>query len=155
MEKVVGFNECRQCRKAKRPVDKHAWLTGILMVVLPKCPFCVFAYSSTIMLCSKDAITSTTNLHHSQSTILFTVILCFVTLAGIAFNWRGRRTMYAIGIALTGSLLAVYSVLYGGGEFLYYCGVLLIFTGVWLNGSLLYVINRVRNKLTSPVYKIS
>jgi len=155
MEKVVSFNECRQCRKAKKPVDKYAWLTGMLMVILPKCPFCVFAYSSTIMLCSKDSITSKTNLHHSGSTILFTIILCLFTLAGIALNWRGRRTSYAIGIALAGCLIAVCSVLYGGGEPLYYSGVLLIFTGVWLNGSLLYVINRIKNKLTSPLYKIS
>jgi hypothetical protein len=155
MEKVVSFNECRQCRKAKKPVDKQTWLMGVLMVILPKCPFCVFAYSSTIMLCSKDSVTSKTNLHQSGSTILFTVILCLFTLAGIAFNWRGSRTKYAIGIALTGSLMSVCSVLYGGGEYLYYSGVLLIFTGVWLNGSLLYVINRIKNKLTSPLYKIS
>jgi hypothetical protein len=155
MEKVVSFNECRQCRKAKKPADKHTWLTGMLMVILPKCPFCVFAYSSTIMLCSKDSFTSKTNLHHSGSTILFTVILCVFTLAGIGFNWRGRRTTYAIGIALTGCLMAVFSVLYGGGELLYYSGVLLIFAGVWFNGSMLYVINRVKNKLTSPLYKIS
>jgi hypothetical protein len=155
MEKVVGFNECRQCRKAKKPADKHAWLTGILMVVLPKCPFCVLAYSSTIMLCGKDTVTSQTSMHYSSSTIIVTSLLCLLTISAIAFNWRGRRTMYAMGIAFAGSLLAMSSVALGGGEYLYYSAVLVIFTGVWLNGSLLYVINRIKNKVTSPVYKIT
>ena len=93
------------------------------MVVLPKCPFCVLAYSSTIMLCGKDTVTSQTSLHYSTATIIVTSILCLLTLAAIAFNWRGRRTVYAIGIAFTGSLLAMSSVAFGGGEYLYYSAV--------------------------------
>lgn len=125
------------------------------MVVLPKCPFCVFAYSSTIMLCGKDSVTSKTSFHYSEMTVLFTAILCSITLLSIALNRRGKRTYYAMGIALAGSAMALLSVVYGGGQYLYYVGVSVIFTGVWLNGSLLYVISRIRNKMSSHTYKVT
>jgi hypothetical protein len=152
MERVADNNDCKSCRKSKKPMQRPAWLMGFLLVILPKCPFCVLAYSSTIMLCGKDSVTSKTSLHYSETTIFFTIGLCLVTIASIAFNQRDQRTMYAIGLALAGSIMATLSAIYGGGEILYYSGVLLIFTGVWLNGSLLYVINRIRNKIKTPAY---
>ncbi len=152
MERAADSNDCRSCRKVKKTKQQPVWLAGFLLVILPKCPFCVLAYSSTIMLCGKDAVTSKTNLHYSETTILFTLGLCLVTLAGIAFNRRDTRTLYALGLAFAGSIMATLSAMYGGGEYLYYAGVLLIFSGVWMNGSLLYVISRIRNKIKSPAY---
>lgn len=152
MESTANNNDCKSCRKAVKPMHQSPWLMGFLLVILPKCPFCVLAYSSTIMLCGKDAVISTSAIHNSETTVFITIGLCLLTLAGIAFNQRDRRTKYAIGLAVAGSMMAILSAIYGGGEYLYYSGVLLIFTGVWLNGSLLYVINRLRSKSGRPAY---
>jgi uncharacterized protein YqgC (DUF456 family) len=152
MESTANSNDCKSCRKAIKPKHQSPWLMGFLLVILPKCPFCVLAYSSTIMLCGKDSVISTSGIHYSETTVFITIGLCLLTLAGIAFNQRDHRTKYAIGLALAGSMMAILSAIYGGGEYLYYTGVLLIFTGVWLNGSLLYVIHRMRSKRGRPAY---
>ncbi len=97
MKVIVKNNDCGSCKKAIAPKDNHSWITGVMMVVLPKCPFCVFAYSSTIMLCGKDSVTSKTSFHYSEMTVLFTAILCSITLLSIALNRRGKRTLLCNG----------------------------------------------------------
>ncbi|AEW01400.1 hypothetical protein Niako_5161 [Niastella koreensis GR20-10] len=58
-------------------------------------------------------------------------------------------------LALAGSFCISFSVTVGGGLVLYYSGVLFVFAGVWLNGSLLSFVVKVRallgkNNSTNP-----
>ena len=48
-------------------------------------------------------------------------------------------------LALAGSACILFSVAMGGGLALYYCGVAFIFYGVWLNGSLLFLLEKSGN----------
>jgi hypothetical protein len=149
------MNDCKSCRKAgANPGVKKStgWLMGFLLVILPKCPFCILAYTSTLMLCGKDSITTKTSIHYSQTTLLITSVLCLLTLFSILMNYRDTRTKYALGLVLAGSSMAILSAFQTGGEYLYYMGVMVIFTGVWTNGSMLYFVRKYRNRKNSPAF---
>ena len=138
-------NDCKPCRKRDTVSErkKHAGLlTTILLILLPKCPFCLMAFSSTIILCGKAGGAS--ELTHSSSTsILITAFFCFTVLLSIILNYRDRRTSYSFLLATAGCLLVMYSVCAGGGLPMYYSGVILVFIGVWLNASLLYILKKI------------
>lgn len=136
---------CVKYNKYHLPRDKKSisFFTGLLLIVLPKCPFCFIAYSSTFVLCSEAGTFTTTNAHSSSTTFLLSVLFCGITLAGIVFNYRDNRTRYSLLLALTGSACVLFSVAKSGGLALYYSGVLFIFFGVWLNGSLLFLFRKI------------
>jgi len=138
-------NDCKPCkrRNAVAAGKNHAGLlTTIFLVLLPKCPFCLVAYSSTVILCGKAGGASELT-HSSSTTILITAFFCITALLGITFNYRDKRTRYSLIVAGAGCFLIMYSVCAGGGLPLYYTGVILVFIGVWLNGSLLYIVKKI------------
>ncbi len=135
-------SDCHACHEPvqKGGVRAHASLIGnILLVLMPKCSFCVLAYTSTMLLCTKDETLVASSLHASPLTIGITSVLCLFILGGILLNWRGRRSWYALALVLCGMSMMMTSVARGGGEFLYYVGNALVFSGIWMNGSFLYV----------------
>ena len=121
-------------------------LAGILLALLPKCPFCYMAFSGTLMLCGNGS-GMFTRTFSSLPTQIFSVTFCLLILLFIILNFRDKRTLYAIALAVVGSAMIIYSTTISGGLMLYYCGVVIIFFGVWLNASLLYFINRIRGHL--------
>jgi len=54
--------------------------------------------------------------------------------------------MYSFMLAAAGCFLIMYSVCAGGGLPFYYSGVILVFIGVWLNASLLYIVKKISGK---------
>ena len=116
-------------------------LTTIFLVLLPKCPFCLMAFSSTVILCGKAGGVSELT-HTSVTTIFVTSFFCFLVLISILLNYRDVRTKYAFLLVATGCLLIMYSACIGGGLPFYYFGVILLFTGVWLNAGLLNIIEK-------------
>jgi hypothetical protein len=91
-----------------------------------------------MLLCTKDETLVASSLHASPVTIGITSILCLCILGGILLNRKGRRTLYALGIALAGMGMMVTSVAWGGGEAMYYTGNGIVFIGIWINGSFRY-----------------
>ncbi len=153
--KAIKKNNCTACRKKNRiPKKSFGLFGGLLLALLPKCPFCIMAYSGTLMLCGKDSVVVSNYTHTSSLTILLTSLFCLVTLLSIYFNKRGTRTGYALLISVFGTCLVISSTLFYGGWSLYYTGVAVIFAGVWLNGSLLYFINKAKQIFSAaPYYK--
>lgn len=151
---ATAKNNCQPCAKKHAAPKKNygVWI-GLLLAILPKCPFCVMAYSGTLMLCSKDAVIVSTHTNTSGITIIFTSIFCLLSVVGIYFNKRGIRTRYALGMAIAGACMIMTSVLLSGGLMLYYCGVAFIFAGVWLNGSMLYFVNKAKHFFSTMRYK--
>ena len=142
-------NDCKPCkrRNAVAAGKNHAGLlTTIFLVLLPKCPFCLMAFSSTVILCGKAGGVSELT-HTSATTTLVTSFFCFLVLISILFNYRDARSKYALLLVATGCLLVMYSVCIGGGLPLYYSGVFLLFIGVWLNASLLYIARKITGRL--------
>jgi hypothetical protein len=64
------------------------------------------------------------------------------------------RTKFAILLAILGSIVILYSVTVSGGLLLYYLGVIIVFSGVWLNASLLFFINKVKDHLNRREFTI-
>lgn len=137
---------CGGCKRDKKAVKKKDYnlFTGILLAILPKCPFCVMAYTSTAVLCGKDTLIESSHHHYSVVTICITSFLCVLVIAGILLNYRDVRTKYALAISVLGSLLILKSIIFSGGQQLYYIGVLMIFISVWLNGSLLSILRKLK-----------
>ncbi|KAA9036526.1 hypothetical protein FW778_18065 [Ginsengibacter hankyongi] len=103
------------------------------------------AFSSTFVLCDQAGTFMDTHTHSSLTTLILSALFCGIVLVCMLFNYRDNRTRYALLLAFTGSTCLLYSVALGGGLALYYSGVALIFCGVWLNGSLLFFIGKLRN----------
>lgn len=141
-------NDCKPCKRKKTiktGKKQLGLLTTVLLILLPKCPFCVMAYSGTIILCGKaGAVSELTS--YSTSSIFITLFFCLFVLLSIFFNYRDVRTKYAFLLAVAGSSMIMYSVSAGGGLPLYYTGVVIVFIGVWLNASLLYIIGRLTGR---------
>jgi hypothetical protein len=143
-------NDCKPCKRKQLTAEqkKHVGLfTGIMLALLPKCPFCFMAFSSTMILCENGISGVSSHTFASTTTLFFTAFFCLVTLLSILLNFRDARTKYALLVATLGTLLLVLSVTVGGGLLLYYLGVLVVFSGVWLNGSLLFFVGRIRDYL--------
>jgi hypothetical protein len=143
-------DDCKPCKR-KQPATVRkgnvGLFTGILLALLPKCPFCLMAYSSTIMLCGKSGTLVSKHYFTSSASILITVLFCLMALSGIIFNYRDNRTKYAIGLAAAGSIFIIVSVSATGGLPLYYGGVFFVFVGVWLNSSLMYFVKKIKNNM--------
>ena len=142
-------SNCEPCHtdlaSAKRK-ERAGILTGIFLALLPKCPFCVMAYSSTVMLCTEGA-----GMHQgvfsSTTTLIITSLFCVIALISIFLNYRDKTTVYAFLLAAFGSALIILSITIVPSLPLYYSGIAFLFSGVWLNASLLSFVQKIKNYL--------
>ncbi|MFZ9660356.1 MAG: hypothetical protein ACO29O_00645 [Chitinophagaceae bacterium] len=136
---------CKTCNNYTKSLasSRYGWMGGILLAILPKCPFCLLAYSSTMVLCGEGTLINSKTIHVSPLTIILTSLLGLLTIIGIYMNRRGQRTTYALLLSLLGLALVFSSVLQGGGEWLYYTGTAIIFVAIWLNGSMLWFVSSI------------
>ncbi len=109
-------------------------ISGLLVAILPKCPFCIMAYSSTVALCSGSQLYG----HNPGWTSYLLVGLAFLTLLLILVNYKGYRTIIAAGLVILGSLLVLSEEFFTGDIAHYNWGTLLLLLGVWVNGSFQY-----------------
>lgn len=144
---------CGGCKKQAITGSKNNYnfFAGVLLAILPKCPFCVMAYSSTIMLCGKDKLIESQSHHNSSLSIILTAIFSALVIAGILFNYRGTRTKYALALAGAGIFMMLNSVIKNGGQELYYIGVSIIFLSIWLNGSLISIFRKFKNAFSGNI----
>ena len=105
------------------------------------------AFTGTALLCGEGTIIESSVTHNSTLTIIITSMLCITTLAGIILNRRGMRTVYSAILAAVGMIMIMYSVVWDGGQTLYYAGILLVFIAVWMNGSMAWFYFQVKNGL--------
>lgn len=133
-------NTCPCPSKRKREAKRSAFpiLTGILIALLPKCPFCILAYSSAITLCSGARWYN----HSPGWTSWISIGLLVITLLMILLNYRGKRTVFAAAMVLAGSFLIIRTELLTGDLTIYYYGVFMLLTGVWINASFYYFLRR-------------
>jgi hypothetical protein len=141
----TACSACQQKKPASNPV-KQTGIWGLLLLgILPKCPFCIMAYTSTALMCSNGVVSQGSSVtFHSSLTIGISIITSLLVILGIVLNWRDKRTFWALSFALTGIAMVLYSVMKEGGTPLYYAGVVLVFVGVWVNGSFAWLMSLIK-----------
>ena len=127
---------CSCPSKKRKSVQKSAYpiLSSVLIALLPKCHFCILAYSSAITLCSGTKIYD----HSPEWTSFISIGLAVLTLFFVLINYRGKRTIFSAIMVLIGSMLIIRTELYTGEIIEYYYGVGLLMIGVWVNASFYY-----------------
>src|SRR6478736_4765466 len=108
---------CVPCKNKSRKIvsaGQPGLFGGILLALLPKCPFCYMAFSGTLMLCGNGG-GMFTRTFSSLPTQIFSVTFCLLILLFIVLNFRDRRTLYAIALAVVGSAMIIYSTTISGG----------------------------------------
>lgn len=127
----------REQKSTVQSVQKGTWLSALLIILLPKCPFCVMAYSGAVTLCSGKMYPN------SQSeSVYFIFGLSLLILIGIALNYKGTRTIYSLLLATVGILFMMLSQVYWFSSAGYYSSVLIIVIAIWNNGSLHFLLNK-------------
>lgn len=133
-EKICVSKTCEK----KSSYASISWLPAIVIAILPKCPFCIMAYSGAMSLCSGKMIFPNA---HSYSGY-FIVGISLIVILGILLNYKGRITCWSAGCASLGVAIITISQFVNLSEPLYYLGVFVLFFGIWLNGSFTYFNNR-------------
>ena len=115
-----------------------SFVPGLLIALIPKCPFCILTYTSAITVCSSKSIGQYTPHWSSWISIAFAALTLIITL----YNYKGQRTLLATAFVSTGSILIIYSELFSGLLPFYYWGCGLLIFGVWVNGSLPFFLRK-------------
>lgn len=113
--------------------DGASFLTTILLILAPKCPFCVMAYTGSLLMFFDIKQTAIMPyVAHFKPTLGALVIVI------IAINYKGRKTMISLAIgcmALILLLLANYAYTPILSEWLLYAA---FFFAAWYNGNFQY-----------------
>lgn len=123
--------KCSATKREKTGNDIYSIMSGVFIALIPKCPYCILAYSSAITMCSGTKLYS----HSPSWTSYFLLVLAVLTLSLIIFNYKGKRTIVAIILVTLGSLLMLVSQFYIFDITYYYLGTILLLFGVWVNAS--------------------
>ena len=111
---------------------------SFLLILLPKCPFCLVAYSSSLAMCGISPLVS----HHTDWGAWAAFVLGGAVLYGIYRNYRGTSTIKALMAALIGLLFVAIGVLVPFAFGFYYAGAMLLFVAAFYNGSGFRIINQ-------------
>ncbi len=136
------------CCKAKRKPSKKgggangsmSFLSTLLLILLPKCPLCLTAYmSAVVMFLDIENSQLAPFLMHAKP-VLGAVIVLMIVL-----NSRGKRTLISLGIAgvaMTFLLLKTYYSIAVLPDGLLYTA---FFFAIWYNGNFRYFFHFIRS----------
>jgi hypothetical protein len=129
-------NDCK-AEKLIRPGKDTGILSGLLLLLIPKCPFCFMAYSSIMVFCGQMGVTEqSSRSFYSVSTLILTSIFCLTALLSILIYYRPVHGKYALLLAIPGTIALIVSVTSFGGAQLYYFGASLVLAGLLRNSGL-------------------
>ena len=141
--------KCGPGRNEVRTRSVLPLFSGILIALIPKCPFCILAYSSAMTLCSGSKIYQ----HTPNWTSYISIGLAVLTLFFVLLNYRGWRTIVAAGLIVGGSCFIVVSETFTGMPSHFYIGAVFLMSGVWVNANFMYfyrlLVQRLRVKVSA------
>lgn len=121
---------CNSCSTKKPIPSNSSWISALLIIILPKCPFCVMAYSSAITMCGTSSLYMTGNNWVSFIPLGLSVMIIFTIL----FNWRDNRTLWSLIIASVGLALILGAHQLIVPAYAYDWGTGLMFMAIFYNG---------------------
>ena len=128
-------NDCK-AKKSISPKQAAGMWSGLLLLLIPKCPFCFMAFSSVLVFCGENGTGHSNRNFYSATTLILTTIFCATALLSIILYYRPGRGIYALLLAVPGMITLIFSVTAGGGISLYYAGALLVLAGLLRNSGL-------------------
>ena len=144
-------NDCQ----AKKKITKsrpYGLFSGLLLLLIPKCPFCFLAFSSALLVCGDKGIEHSSRFFYSDITLILTAVFSLAALFSILLNYRRGRGHYALFLAGLGNIAIFLSVAIGGGLTLYYGGSFLVLSGVILNSGLWFLLGRMISFRKKPSF---
>ena len=138
---------CTTHNKVRIKNPQYPFLGSLLVILLPKCPFCIMAYTSAITVCGAKSMSS----YSPQWTSWISICLATATFLIVAYNFKGKKTIVACATILAGIFLIVQSELYTGLLGGYYWGSALLVAGVWVNGNFSYVVHILAPRLEKTI----
>ncbi len=147
------------CCKSKRvlTLDKNppkkggilSFISAALIILLPKCPFCIAAYSGAVMMFYEvDAASLAPIFTHVKP------LLGLLVLTSILLNFKGKKSKIAVSItaaAFTLLLLEVYFNIHLIPTWIVYAG---FFFGAWYNGNFVHFYRFLQSKRNRSAEKI-
>ncbi len=123
---------CRSHRKL--PVDRYAWLPAMTMVILPKCPLCIFSYSSAITMCSG------TKIYQSAATgsFIFFWSVSLILMCSLVLNWKGGWTILSIVLAAVGCSLVGLHLFFAFPSIAFYIGSFSLMISCFTNANMIF-----------------
>ena len=136
---------CKNCNTNRKVYTfrNSSFFSAILIILIPKCPFCIMAYSSAITICGGQDIYMNSNNWVS----FIPLVLSVVVLGMIFLNQRGIKTWIALSIALLSATLIVLSHQLIVPSTFYNVGGIGLLMAAWLNGNLWSFIHQVVQKI--------
>ncbi|MCI4671040.1 MAG: hypothetical protein MRZ79_23080 [Bacteroidia bacterium] len=136
MRRTYTTCKCAKKGPGKRISSLFPTVGGFILAILPKCPFCVLAYTSALSLCGS------TQLHYPVWASWISLSFALLTLFFVLYNYKGTKTILSASIVSIGCLLIVWAELNTGSLYDYYAGTSLVLLGVWINGSLFHFLKK-------------
>lgn len=138
--------QCKKCDFSRKDsaFQNSSFLSSALVILIPKCPFCIMAYSSAISVCGGQSMYMESNNWVS----FIPIILAVAVFVFIALNSRGRRTFVAKSVALVSILLILLSHQLIIESVYYDLGSIGLLISIWINGSLLHFSNFIANRIS-------
>lgn len=126
---------CKNCKTNRKVYTfrNSSFLSAILIILIPKCPFCIMAYSSAITICGGQDIYMASNNWVS----FIPLILSVLVLLMILLNRKGARSWVAVTIAAASILCLFLSHQLILSATFYNVGSVGLLLAIWINGNLL------------------
>lgn len=107
---------------------------GVIILLLPKCPLCVVAWSSAITLCTSTAVITNTT-HHIGLGAWLALGMATIIISCILFTFKSDPNYIALLTAISGLLLVAAGIFIENAMFSYYVGsmILVFATAIYSN----------------------
>ncbi len=138
---------CKNCNSRWKvyTFPNSSFFSAILIILIPKCPFCIMAYSSAITICGGQDIYMTSNNWVSYIPLVLSAIVILM----IIYNNKGTRTWIAASMALISALFILLSHQLMIPDAFYNVGGVGLIVASWTNGNLMSFVNQVSKKFRS------
>lgn len=134
---------CKKCFSVKRlsAFRSTSYLSTFLIILIPKCPLCIMAYSSAITMCGVQDLYMNSNNWVSYIPLL----LSGVIITMIILNNRGVRTFFSATIASFGFLMILFAHQLLLPANFYNWGTILLIAAIWTNSSFMAFVSGLKN----------
>ncbi len=127
---------------------RYSSVLGIIILLLPKCPFCLVAWSGAITLCSSTSLITNTT-HQTGWGAWLALSMATLIISCILFTYRSNPNSIALFVALFGlALVAVGIFTYNAMIYYYWGATVLVIATIIYSGLFRRLFERIKHGRT-------